>query len=49
MKTFIQTFWVMLIGLAVLLLPKMAYAAEIQMGADGMLVFEFKYSTSCTA
>ena len=40
MKTFIQTFWVMLIGLAVLLLPKMAYAAEIQMGVDGMLVFE---------
>jgi len=39
-KTFIQTFWIMLIGLAVLLLPKMAYAAEIQMGVDGMLVFE---------
>jgi len=40
MKTFIQTIWVMLIGLAVLLLPKMAYAAEIQMGSEGMLVFE---------
>ena len=39
-KTFIQTFWVMLIGLAVLLLPKMAYAAEITMGSGGNLVFE---------
>ena len=40
MKTFIQTLWVMLIGLAVLLLPKMAYAAEITMGSGGNLVFE---------
>ena len=40
MKTFIQTFWLMLIGLAVLLLPKMAYAAEITMGSGGNLVFE---------
>ena len=30
----------MLIGLAVLLLPKMAYAAEITMGSGGNLVFE---------
>ena len=40
MKTFIQTLWVMLISAAVLFLPRMAWAAEIQMGADGMLVFE---------
>ena len=40
MKTFIQTFWVMLIASAVLFMPRMAYAAEIQMGSDGMLVFE---------
>ena len=40
MKIFIQTFWLMLIGLAVLLLPKMAYAAEITMGSGGNLVFE---------
>ena len=30
----------MLISAAVLFMPRMAYAAEIQMGADGMLVFE---------
>jgi len=40
MKTFIQTLWVMLIAFAVLLMPRMAYAAEIQMGSEGMLVFE---------
>ena len=39
-KTFIQTFWVMLIALAVLLMPRMAYAAEITMGAGGNLVFD---------
>ena len=40
MKTFIQTLWVMIISAAVLFLPRMAYAAEIQMGSNGMLVFE---------
>ena len=30
----------MLISAAVIFMPRMAYAAEIQMGADGMLVFE---------
>ncbi len=40
MKTFIQTFWVMLIASAVLFMPKMAYAAEIQMGSGGNLVFD---------
>ena len=40
MKTFIQTLWIMLISAAVIFMPRMAYAAEIQMGADGMLVFE---------
>ena len=39
-KTFIQTLWIMLISAAVIFMPRMAYAAEIQMGADGMLVFE---------
>ncbi len=40
MKTFIQTFWVMLIASAVLFMPRMAYAAEITMGSGGNLVFE---------
>ena len=40
MKTFIQTLWVMLISAAVLFLPRMAWAAEIQMGSGGNLVFE---------
>ena len=40
MKTFIQTLWVMLIAFAVLLMPRMAYAAEITMGSGGNLVFE---------
>ena len=40
MKTFIQTFWLMLIASAIIFMPGLAYAAEIQMGADGMLVFE---------
>ena len=40
MKTFIQTLWIALIAAAVLFMPQMAYAAEIQMGVDGMLVFE---------
>jgi plastocyanin len=40
MKTFIQTFWVMLIASLVLFMPQFAYAAEIQMGSGGMLVFE---------
>ena len=39
MKTFIQTFWVMLIASAVIFMPGLAYAAEIQMGSDGNLVF----------
>ena len=40
MKTFIQTFWVMLIASAVLFMPRFAYAAEIQMGSGGNLIFE---------
>ena len=40
MKTFIQTFWVMLIASAVLFMPRFAYAAEITMGSGGNLVFE---------
>ncbi len=40
MKTFIQTLWIMLISAAVLFVPRMAYAAEIQMGSGGNLVFE---------
>ena len=40
MKTFIQTLWVALIAAAVLFMPRMAYSAEIQMGSEGMLVFE---------
>ena len=40
MKTFIQTFWVMLIASLVLFMPQFAYAAEIQVGSGGMLVFE---------
>jgi len=40
MKTFIQTLWVMLIALAVLFMPRIAYAAEITMGSGGNLVFE---------
>ena len=40
MKTLFQTLWVMLIASAVLFMPRMAYAAEIQMGSNGMLVFE---------
>ena len=39
MKTFIQTFWVMLIASAIIFMPRMAYAAEITMGSDGNLVF----------
>ena len=40
MKTFIQTLWVMLIASLVLFMPQFAYAAEIQMGSGGNLVFE---------
>ena len=40
MKTFIQTLWIALIAAAVLFMPQMAYAAEIQMGSGGNLVFE---------
>tara|TARA_B100000686_G_C16701847_1_gene923911 strand:- start:792 stop:1136 length:345 start_codon:yes stop_codon:yes gene_type:complete len=40
MKTFIQTLWVALIAAAVLFMPRFAYAAEIQMGSGGNLVFE---------
>ena len=39
MKTFIQTLWVALIAAAVLFMPQMAYAAEIQMGSGGNLIF----------
>ena len=40
MKTFIQTLWIMLISAAVILMTRMAYAAEIQMGSNGNLVFD---------
>ena len=40
MKTFIQTLWIMLISAAVIFMPRMAYAAEIQMGSNGNLVFD---------
>ena len=40
MKTFIQTFWVMLIASLVLFMPRFAYAAEITMGSNGNLVFD---------
>ena len=40
MKTFIQTLWIMLISAAVIFMPRMAYAAEIQMGSGGNLVFD---------
>ena len=40
MKTFIQTLWVALIAAAVLFMPRFAYAAEIQMGSNGNLVFD---------
>ena len=40
MKTFIQTLWIMLISAAIIFMPKMAYAAEIQMGSGGNLVFD---------
>ena len=39
MKTFIQTFWVMLIASAIIFMPGLAYAAEVTMGSDGNLVF----------
>ena len=39
MKTFIQTIWVMLIASLVLFMPRFAYAAEVQMGSEGTLVF----------
>ena len=39
MKTFIQTFWVMLLVSAIIFMPQFAHAAEIQMGSDGNLVF----------
>ena len=39
MKLLFQTFWLVLIASAVLYMPKMAYAADIQMGSEGNLVF----------
>tara|TARA_B100001250_G_scaffold78610_1_gene64552 strand:- start:1765 stop:2109 length:345 start_codon:yes stop_codon:yes gene_type:complete len=39
MKTFIQTLWLMLIASAIIFMPQMAYAAEIQMGSNGNLAF----------
>ena len=38
--TFIRTLWIMLISAAVIFMPRMAYAAEIQMGSGGNLIFE---------
>ena len=40
MKTFIQSLWVVIIAAAVFFMPRMAYAAEIQMGSNGNLVFD---------
>ena len=40
MKTFIQTLWIFIIAMAVVFMPRMAYAAEIQMGSNGNLVFD---------
>ena len=40
MKTFIQTFWVMLIASLVLFMPQFAYAADITMGSNGNLIFD---------
>ena len=40
MTTFIRTLWIMLISAAVIFMPRMAYAAEIQMGSGGNLIFE---------
>ena len=40
MKTFIQTLWVALIAAAVLFMPRLAYAEQIQMGSNGNLVFD---------
>ncbi len=40
MKTFIQTLWLMLIASAVLFMPGIAFAENIQMGFGGNLVFE---------
>jgi len=39
MKTFIQTLWVMLIASAIIFMPSLAYAVDIQMGSGGNLVF----------
>jgi len=39
-KTFIQTLWIMIISAAVLFMPRLAYATDIQMGSGGNLVFE---------
>ena len=39
MTTFIRTLWIMLISAAVIFMPRMAYAADIQMGSNGNLAF----------
>ena len=39
MTTFIRTLWIMLISAAVIFMPRMAYAEEIQMGSEGNLIF----------
>ena len=36
----IRAWWVLLIFIGIMFGPRMAYAAEIQMGSGGMLVFE---------
>ena len=40
MKTMFQTFFLGLIAAAILFLPRFAYAADIQMGSGGNLIFE---------
>ena len=39
MKLLFQTFWLSLIAAAIIFMPRMAYAADIQMGSEGNLVF----------
>ena len=40
MKTLFQTFWILLLSVVLIFAPRIAYAAEIQMGSNGNLVFD---------
>ena len=40
MKTLFQTFWIILLSLVLIFVPTIAYAAEITMGSNGILVFD---------